>query len=118
MQIRQILASNFEKLGSTPILKTDPYFKNSVRPLFFLAGRAIAADYVMTVGTFNAPVGHHPARIGGVTGTSTQPPGPAMNRPPALSIQNRRSGRLRRSKIANNVPHALNEQVVAEPVEK
>jgi len=57
MQIRQILASNFEKLGSTPISKTDPYFKNSVRPLFFLAGRAVAADYVMTVGTLNEPLG-------------------------------------------------------------
>ena len=38
--------------------------KKSVRPLFFgstpifpLAVRAVAADYVMTVGTLNAPLG-------------------------------------------------------------
>ncbi len=44
MQIRQILAGKFEKLGSTPIFAT----------LFFCAA---AADYVMTVATLNEPLG-------------------------------------------------------------
>jgi hypothetical protein len=48
------LASSFEKLGSTPIFFAA---KNSVRPLFFLASRAVAADYVMTVETPNEPLG-------------------------------------------------------------
>jgi hypothetical protein len=67
----------FEKLGSTPIF---PIFKTRFDPYF---SWPIARQRRLCHDGRDAQraAGHHPARIGSITGTSTQPPGPAMNRP-------------------------------------